>query len=76
MQHIQAGMTRMKLLRVFMEEGGLSTRTHRRYAFRKCGLIKVDVEFAPNGDPASGERQPNDLIVKISKPFLALPVVD
>jgi hypothetical protein len=59
-----------------MEEGGLSTRTHRRYAFRKCGLIKVDVEFAPTGDPASGERQPNDQIVKISKPSLELPIMD
>jgi hypothetical protein len=76
MQHIQAGMTRMKLLRVFMEEGGLSTRTHRRYAYRKCGLIKVDVEFAPTGEPGSGEQQPNDQIVKISKPFLELPVMD
>jgi hypothetical protein len=76
MQHIQAGMTRKELLRVFMEEGGLSTRTHRRYAYRRCGLIKVDVEFAPTGDPGSGEQQPGDLIVKISKPFLELGIVD
>lgn len=76
MRHIQAGMTRKELLRVFMEEGGLSTRTHRRYAYRKCGLIKVDVEFAPTGDPGSGEQQPNDLILKISKLSLELPVVN
>ena len=76
MQHIEVGMTRRALLRVFMEEGGLSNRTRRRYAFRKCGLIKVDVEFAPTGNPDSGEEGPSDLITKISKPFLELGIVD
>jgi hypothetical protein len=76
MQSIQPPMTRQELLKVFMEEGGLSTRTHRRYAYRRCGLIKVDVEFAPVGNPGSGDEGPTDWIVKISKPYLELGITD
>jgi|GEM_PF-1474615 len=75
LQSIHAPMTRRDLLKVFQGEGGLSTRAHRRYAYRKCALIKVDVEFAPAGDPKSDES-PDDWITKISKPFLELPIAD
>ncbi|HEY1218858.1 MAG TPA: molybdopterin-dependent oxidoreductase [Bryobacteraceae bacterium] len=49
LESIQAGMTRKDLLKVFMSEGGLSTRTWQRYVYRKCIYVKVDVEFAPVG---------------------------
>ncbi|MEX2092818.1 MAG: hypothetical protein WD971_09085, partial [Pirellulales bacterium] len=49
MQAIKPGMTRGDLLNVFKEEGGLSTRTARRYAYRDCPYIKVDVKFDPVG---------------------------
>ena len=34
METIKVGMTRADLLRVFREEGGLSTRTQRQYVYR------------------------------------------
>lgn len=43
MQTFKPGMTRADLLKVFMEEGGISKRTWRRYVYRRYGYIKVDV---------------------------------
>jgi hypothetical protein len=60
MQSIKPGMTRGELLKVFMGEGGISSRTWRRYVYRRCGFIKVDVEFAPAGDPKSTAESPDD----------------
>src|SRR5689334_20998959 len=42
---VKVGMTRADVQRVFNEEGGLSTLTSRRYVYRDCPYIKVDVEF-------------------------------
>src|SRR5437016_2756134 len=33
-EHIKVGMTRSELLKVFQEEGGLSSRTQRTYVYR------------------------------------------
>lgn len=83
METVKVGMTRADLLKVFTTEGGLSTVLHRTYVYRQCPLLKVDVEFEPVGRPA---REPggrvtlseadNDVIKKISKPYLGWPVVD
>ena len=59
-----------------MEEGGISTRTRRRYVYRKCGYVKVDVEFAPAGDKDNNAERPYDRITKISKPYLELTIMD
>jgi hypothetical protein len=77
METIKVGMTRADLLKVFREEGGVSTRTQRQYAYRECPYIKVAVEFEREGNteapfPEKGE----DKIVKISRPFLEWPVID
>ncbi len=76
MQSIKVGMTRGELLKVFMGEGGISTRTWRRYVYRRCGFIKVDVEFATVGDPNSTAESPEDRVTKISKPFLEWTIAD
>ena len=77
MATIKAGMTREDLLEVFQEEGGLSTRTQRRYVYRGCLYIKVDVTFEPVGVPADKlAESPKDKIVTISKPFLEWPIID
>jgi hypothetical protein len=74
---IKPGMTRKELLRVFTEEGGLSSRTWRTYVYKDCPYIKVDVEFSPAGDVGNGLREgPNDKIVKISKPYLEYSIMD
>jgi hypothetical protein len=77
LESVKVGMTRKALLKVFMGEGGLSTRTWNHYVYRKCGYVKVDVEFAPVGDPSPpyGEG-PDDRITKISKPYLQLSSMD
>ena len=77
MESIKVGMTRGDLLKVFREEGGISTRAWRRYAYRDCPYIKVDVEFEPVGEPENKLNQdPEDRIVKISKPFLEWAILD
>lgn len=74
---VKVGMTRADLLRVFQEEGGISTRTWRRYVYRDCPYIKVDVEFEPVGEAKNKlNEDPKDKIVKISKPFLEWSIMD
>jgi hypothetical protein len=74
---LKPGMTRTDLLDIFTEEGGISTRTWRRYAYRGCPYIKVDVEFKPVGNEEDKLHQSlKDIITKISKPFLELSIID
>jgi hypothetical protein len=65
-------MTSTDLLKVFVEEGGLSTPTFQTFAYRDCPYIKVDVTFEskPADQPASTK------IATISKPYLAWAIAD
>ncbi len=79
MQALKPGMTRAELLKVVNEEGGLSTRTARRFASRKCPYIKVNVEFKAIGEPdgaAAGSASSRDEIIKVSAPFLEWSIGD
>lgn len=76
METIKVGMTRADLLKVFMEEGGVSTRKSRTYAYRKCPYFKVTFEFKPVGGQAAFPENPKDEITKISQPFLQWLVID
>jgi hypothetical protein len=76
LESVRVGMTRGELLKVFMQEGGISTRTWRHYVYRKCVYVKVDVEFAAVGNTDSGEEGPDDKITKISKPYLQFMIGD
>lgn len=74
---IKPGMTRRDLLKVFMEEGGVSNRFQRTYVYKQCPYIKVTVEFEASANPDDGSTEmPQDRIRKISAPFLAYIVVD
>ncbi len=74
---IKPGMTRADLLKIFTTEGGISTRTWRRYAYKGCPYIKVDVEFKSVGsDGEKFQENPADIIVKISQPFLEFSIDD
>ena len=76
-QSLKSGMTRTDLLKTFEEEGGLSTRTERRYAYRDCPYIKVNVTFDPVGLSAEKSAEsPTDKIRTISQPFLEWPIAD
>jgi hypothetical protein len=72
-QTIKPGMTRAELSKVFTTEGGLWTAEHRRYVYRGCPYIKVDVHFAVS-DPK--QEKPVDTIARISKPFLEWSIGD
>lgn len=75
--NLRPGMTRDDLLKLFTEEGGISTRTWQRYVYRECKYIKVDVEFEPVGETENKSlRGPRDTITKISKPFLEWSIMD
>jgi hypothetical protein len=77
MQTIKQGATREELLAVFVEEGGLSNRLHRRYAYRDCPYFKVDVTFnAADNTDEKIEESPDDKVSQISTPFLEWPIVD
>jgi hypothetical protein len=80
---IKPGMTREALLKVFTTEGGLSTALHRRFVSRECPYFKVDVEFMAVGRPdRDGDGRVTrveggqDIIVKISRPYLQFRVAD
>jgi hypothetical protein len=83
MQTIKPGMTRQTLLRVFTTEGGLSTGLQRTFVSRDCPYFKVDVEFRAVGRPSrdGNERvtmveDSQDIILKISRPYLQFTIAD
>jgi hypothetical protein len=71
---VRAGMTRKELLKVFKEEGGISTRTHRTYAYKGCPYIKVNAVFS--SVDAKEQESGDDKIVSISGPYLAYAIMD
>jgi len=77
---IKPGMTRKDLFSVLTEEGGLSTRTRRRYVYKRCPYIKVEIEFSPVNEIGPGHNatseDPEDKIVKISRPYLEYSIWD
>jgi len=83
MQTVKVGMTRDDLLKVFGTEGGLSTGLQRTYVSRDCPYFKVDVEFEAVGRPSrDGDgrvtlvESNQDVIVKISRPYLQFSIMD
>jgi hypothetical protein len=74
---IKPGATRVDLLAVFAEEGGMSNRTHRKYVYKQCPYIKVDVVLAPVGKPDDLLiEMPEDKIITISRPYLEYSIFD
>jgi hypothetical protein len=83
MQTIKAGMTRTELLKVFTTEGGLSTGLERTFVSQDCPYFKVDVEFEAVGRPSRDSdgrvtlvEGSQDIIVKISRPYLQFSIMD
>ena len=83
MAEINPGTTREALLEVFEGGGGLSTGLQRTYVSRDCPFLMVDVEFQAVGRPSRDEdgrvtlvEDEQDIIVKISRPYLGLPIKD
>lgn len=73
---IKPGATRRDLLEVFTTEGGVYTRQQRQYVYKDCPYIKVDVSFQPVDNNNRTREDPNDIITKISKPYLQFSIAD
>ncbi len=79
MLSVTPGMTRKELLRVLTTEGGISFRRQQTYVSRDCPVFKVRVEFEPVGppDPALlSIDSENDVVRKVSEPFMQFPIMD
>ena len=83
METIKLGDTRKNLLRVFTTEGGISTDLERTYVSQDCPLFKVDVKFHAIGQPERGSggevtmvESDDDIVIALSRPYLAAPVLD
>jgi hypothetical protein len=72
MQSVKPGMTRADVEKIFVREGGWSTRIQRTYVYRECPYFRVAVEF----EPAPGAQEQEDKITSISKPVLDWPRSD
>ena len=70
------GITRDKVEVSFVLDGGLQFGRTSRYSFRKCTSIKVDVEFSERGASSTADFSATDRLVKVSRPYLELPVYD
>jgi hypothetical protein len=77
---VQVGMKRRDLQHVFTVEGGISARLARTYVYRRCPLIKVDIEFEEVVRDAEGRvplpESDEDVIKRISRPYLEWSVFD
>ena len=74
---IKPGMKRQDLLKVFTNEGGLSTRFQRTYVYSECPYIKVNVRFKAATNESNGmEEDAEDIIESISRPYLEWSVMD
>ena len=83
MATVKPGSTRKALLEVFTTQGGLSNGLQRTYVSRDCPYFKVNVEFQAVGRPNRDEdgrvtlvEDDQDIIVKISPPYLANSIMD
>lgn len=82
MQTVHVGLTRAQMASIFERAGGSYAARGTApllgvYSYRQCPYFKVNVEFQPVNKPqrdASGSvwtpEDPQDVITKISKPFV------
>jgi len=73
---IKAGMTRREVQKQFKEDGGIQVRGQTRYVYKKCAYVQVEITFklAEPGKPV--ESSPDDIVTKVSKPYLAYTTMD
>ena len=73
---IKPGTTRADVLKLFAPEG-MWFNKWRRYRYRSCPWIKVDVTFDFAGYEKDASREkPTDKVTKISAPFLELAILE
>ena len=74
-QGLTPGTPRSKVELDFRADGGLQQIPGpTRYLFKKCPLIKIEVEFTHFEGQQDG--MPSDQVVKVSRPYLEYPASD
>jgi len=75
-REIKPGATRREVEKNWTIDGGVHIRDEARYNYSKCEYIKVDIDFKRVAPTDQIEDSPDDLVTKVSKPFLAYPAAD
>src|SRR4029077_17148776 len=70
---IRAGATRRELERHFLVDGGLNFPRQTRYVYESCPEIKFTVDFKLSDSDGQGLSSPDDVVTKVSEPFLEGP---
>jgi hypothetical protein len=83
MQTIEAGATRQTLLTVFTTEGGLSTGLKRTFVSQDCPFLRstwtlglLEGQIGDKDGQVTLVEGNEDVIVKISPPYLPYSVMD
>jgi hypothetical protein len=74
---IKPGMTRIEVMRLFPQDGGLITPSYARFLHSGAKCIKVDVKFTCKRD-SEGRAifSPNDRVESISLPYFQRQIFD
>lgn len=76
-QHLKVGMSRKEVEQHLSRDGGMQFQTPTRYTDPDCNYIKIDIEFQPGRPGKKNEiLSSEDVVVGISKPYLAYPTKD
>ena len=65
-------------MKVFQEDGGISSPQQGRFTFKDCPYLKLDVDFEI-ADPqrkVEVDFDPNDKIIRVSKLYVYYPIRD
>jgi hypothetical protein len=73
---IKTGMTRREVEKQFEDDGGIQAREQTRYVSKKCPYIQVEIHFKLIASNNSLDFSPDDIVAKVSKPYLAYLAVD
>jgi hypothetical protein len=69
---MKAGTTRRQVEEHFVKDGGMQFPENTRYGYLGCPEIKIDVDFKVV-DSKDGRSGPDDVVVKVSRPYLEEP---
>ena len=77
-RHVKPGISRRELEKDWRVDGGLSVREEANYDYRKCLDIKIHVNFkpVPSQQRAGEEPDQNDIVIKVSRPYLEYAFAD
>jgi hypothetical protein len=71
--NIRKGMRRSEVEKVFVEDGGLTFLPKSRYIYRKCHLLKIEVDYEMT---TKDKTSADDTVKKVSKLYVELPYAD